>query len=138
MSENFDRELSENELKRIVVAAIKREPELQRLGRQINEGHVKIDVTTPVTSLVYSDELAKHVGTNKALLVSHTENSRGEKGLSVSIPTVGQFPDLLSGLKAAADNVFDAIIEVKRKEKIEQEVDVKTTPKNKVKTKLKM
>ncbi|WP_426935123.1 hypothetical protein [Pseudomonas fulva] len=58
--------------------------------------------------------------------------------MSVCVPTVGQFPDLLSGLKAAADNVFGAIIELKSKEKIEQEVDVKTTPKNKVKTKLKM
>lgn len=64
-----------------IIAAIKNDSSFKILERQFVSGHLSIDVSTPITSLKFSDEIASYVGNSKAL--NHLANRYDERQMCV-------------------------------------------------------
>lgn len=103
---------------------------------QMENGDLSIDITTPFTSLKFSDEIASHVGNSKALEITKKFNADGRLiGLNYYIPALeecGGRPTLGSALKAVSDYVKDVKHEIKNKAEVKQEEKPAVRPKLKM------
>ncbi|KPY97818.1 hypothetical protein ALQ37_200126 [Pseudomonas syringae pv. aptata] len=106
-----------------IISEILNKPEFSRLQSQIKDGHLSIDISTPVTSLKFSDEIANHVGKSKALAISERVNADGRLiGLDYFIPALeGSRSTLGTALKDTSDYVKDVLGEIKNKAVVKQE-----------------
>ncbi|KPW47316.1 Uncharacterized protein ALO82_02885 [Pseudomonas syringae pv. broussonetiae] len=118
-----------------IIAAIKNDSSFKILERQFVSGHLSIDVSTPITSLKFSDEIASYVGNSKALAISKTVYSNGVRDLDFYVPALqedGNRPDLNTALKAVSDYVIDVLDDLKSKAELKQEEKSSVRPKLKM------
>ena len=107
-----------------IVRAVVTDPNLSDLHWQLKKGHVTIDISTPITSLRFSDEISNYAGVNKALTFHKDTLSNGTKVLNYYVPALrecGERPTLGTALKAASEYVTDALNDFKKEAGLTQE-----------------
>ncbi|MEN4750710.1 hypothetical protein ABEH28_13180 [Pseudomonas sp. Ps21-P2] len=118
-----------------IIMTVRNEPKFFAFQRQVEQGHLSIDISTPVTSIKFSEEIASYVGSSKALEIGKTVNSNGTKDLNFYVPALqesGGRPDIDSALFATSEYVVDVLDDIKKK------TELKQIEKPAVKSKLKM
>ncbi|WP_153000198.1 hypothetical protein [Pseudomonas syringae] len=118
-----------------IVSAVRNNDSLFKFARHVQNGHLSIDVSTPTTTVKFSDEIAKYSGTAIALEFSKAVCSNGVKTLNFNVPALeesGERPTLVTALKATAEYVTDVLDTLKNK------TELKAEEKPSVKAKLKM
>lgn len=106
-----------------IVRAVLTDPDLSYLQMQLKKGHVVIDVSMPVTSLRFSDEISNYAGVTKALSFHKVTYNNGAKELNYYVPALrecGDRPTLGSALKATSEYVTDALDSFKKEAELKQ------------------
>ena len=111
-------------------------PELQELKKHYIKGDVKIDTTTPLTTLkLIGEDLIKNAASEILLRVSTIQREPIGKGFEVSLPAFhgGAFVarGLIDGLKIAGEYITESLAEIKNK--VDLKADDKQVSKNKPK-----
>ncbi|CAN2974914.1 MULTISPECIES: hypothetical protein [Pseudomonas fluorescens group] len=111
-------------------------PELKEIKNHYAKGNVKIDTTTPLTTLkLIGDDLIKNASSDILLRISTIQRQPIRKGFEVSLPAF--HPDgfvvsnLMEGLKVAGEYVTQLLVEIKNK--VDLKADDKQVSKNKPK-----
>lgn len=118
-----------------IVDLINRDPELKEIKNHYINGYVKIDTTTPLTTLkLIGDDLIKNAASDVLLRISTSQREPIGKGFEVSLPAFhgGAFVarGLIDGLKIAGEYVTESLADIKSK--VGLKADEKPTSKSKL------
>lgn len=112
-------------------------PELKEIKNHYIKGNVKIDTTTPLTTLkLIGDDLIKNAASDILLRVSTIQREPIGKGFEVSLPAFhgGAFVarGLIDGLKIAGEYITESLAEIKNKLELKAEDKPISKPKLKM------
>ena len=119
-----------------IVDLINRDPELKEIKKHYINGYVKIDTTTPLTTLkLIGDDLIKSAASDVLLQINTLQREPIGKGFEVSLPAfhADNFVagNLIHGLQFAGEYVTKLLVEIKNK--VDLKADDKQVSKNKPK-----